>query len=59
MNGHFVVKDKKGKFNCVSPDMKLGQTIQRAVKDVSGIGGVTEEVALRCRVESHLTMKFT
>ena len=33
MQGHFVVKDKQGKFNSVSPDMKLEQTIQRANKD--------------------------
>ena len=39
MDGHFVIKDKKGKFNSVSPDMKLEQTIQRAVKDVSGVVG--------------------
>ena len=39
MDGHFVIKDKKGKFNSVSSDMKLEQTIQRAVKDVSGVVG--------------------
>ena len=36
MEGHFVVKDREGKFNSVSPDMKLEQTIQRSIKDVSG-----------------------
>ena len=39
MNGHFVIKHKGGKFNSVSPDMKLEQTIQRASKDTGGIIG--------------------
>ena len=39
MKGHFVVKDKQGKFNSVSPDRKLEQTIQRASKDPGGIIG--------------------
>ena len=37
MQGHFVVKDKRGKFNSVSRDMKLEQTIRRAGKDPGGI----------------------
>ena len=37
MQGHVVVKDKRGKFNSVSRDMKLEQTIQRAGKDLGGI----------------------
>ena len=39
MQGHFVVKDKQRKFNSVSPDMKLEQTIQRTSKDPAGIIG--------------------
>ena len=39
IQGHFVVKDKQEKFNSVSPDMKLEQTIQRASKDPGGIIG--------------------
>ena len=34
-----MVKDKQEKFNSVSPDMKLEQTIQRASKDPGGIIG--------------------
>ena len=32
MNRQFVVKDRPGKFNAVSADMKLEQTIQRLQK---------------------------
>ena len=39
VQGQFVVKDKKGKFNSVSPDMKLEQTIKSASKDRGGIIG--------------------
>ena len=39
MQGHFVVKGKQGKFNSISNDMKLEQTIQRASKDPGGIFG--------------------
>ena len=39
MRGDFVIKDRQGKFNSVSPDMKLEQTIQRASKDAGGIIG--------------------
>ena len=39
MQGHFVVKDKQGKFNSASTDMKLEQTIQKASKDPGGIIG--------------------
>ena len=39
MQLHFVVKDKQGKFNSVSPDMKLEPAIQRASKDPGGIVG--------------------
>ena len=39
MQGYFVVKDKLGKFNSVSPDMKLEQTIQKASKDPDEIIG--------------------
>ena len=39
MQWHFIVKDKQGKFNSVSPNMTLEQTIQRASKDPSGIIG--------------------
>ena len=39
MQGHFAVKNKQGKFNSVSPDMKLEQTIQRTSKDPGGIIG--------------------
>ena len=38
-NGHFVIKDKNGRFNSVSPDLKLEQTIQRASKCPGGILG--------------------
>ena len=38
MQGHFVVKNKQGKFNSVSPDMTLEQT-KRASKDLGGIIG--------------------
>ena len=37
MQRHFLVKDKQGKLNSVSIDMKHEQTIQRASKDPSGI----------------------
>ena len=37
MQRHLLVKDKKGKFNSVSPDMKLEQTIKRASKDLGEI----------------------
>ena len=39
IQGHFVVKDKRGKLNSVSPDMKLEQTIQKASKDPDEIIG--------------------
>ena len=32
MEVHFMVKDKQGKFNSVSPGMKLEQIIQKASK---------------------------
>ena len=39
MHKHFVVKDKQRKFNRVSPEMKLEQIMQRAIKDPDGIIG--------------------
>ena len=39
IQGHFVVKDKRGKLNSVSPDMKLEQTIQKASEDPGEIIG--------------------
>ena len=36
MLGQFVVKQIDGSFNAVSPDMKLGQSIQRSQKRVHG-----------------------
>ena len=39
MAGRWVIKDKEGRFNSVSPDMKLEQTIQRVSKDDGGIIG--------------------
>ena len=39
VNGHFVIKSKPGKFNSISPDLKLEQTIQRTSKDSEGGGG--------------------
>ena len=39
MKKHFVVKDEQKKFNSVSPDMKLEQTIQRVSKDLGGTIG--------------------
>ena len=59
MQGHFAVKNKKGKFNSVSPDMKLEQTIQRTSKDPGGIIGEQQketyvaELNLVCH-ETHL-----
>ena len=55
MDGHFVIKDKKGKFNSVSPDMKLEQTIQRAVKRCKWCCGSTKEGTFCCRMESDLS----
>lgn len=43
MKGHFVVRDKEGKFNSVAPDMKLEQTIQRSKKSSKGIVGQTRK----------------
>ena len=37
MQGNFVVKDKQGKFNSASPNMKLEQKIQRGSKGPDGI----------------------
>ena len=42
MRGDFVIKDRPGKFNSVSPDMKQEQTIQRASKDAGGVIGNKE-----------------
>ena len=39
MKENSVVKDKQGKINSLSPDMKLEQTIKRACKDLGGIIG--------------------
>ena len=52
MQGYFVVKDKQGKFDTISPDMKkLEQTIQRASKDPDGI--IREQQKETCyRMES-------
>ena len=38
---HFVVKEKDGSFNAVSPDMRLEQSIQRSQKSSHGIIGQT------------------
>lgn len=43
IQGHFVVKDKEGRFNSVAPDMKLEQTIQRSQKSSKGIVGQTRK----------------
>ena len=43
MQGHFVVKDNSVTFNCVAPDMKLEQTIQRVQKSSNGIIGKTRQ----------------
>ena len=42
LNGGFVVKRNKGKFNSVAPDMALEQTIQRSAKSTRGIIGETK-----------------
>jgi hypothetical protein len=42
MGGDFVVKRKDGRFNAVSPDMALEQTIQRSSKSTRGIIGKTK-----------------
>ena len=43
IQGYFVIRDKEGKFNTVSPDMKLEQTIQRSQKSSKGILGQTRK----------------
>ena len=45
-DGYFVVKDRVGSFNAVSPDMKLEQSIQRASKNKGGIVGQTRKTAV-------------
>ena len=45
MAGRWVIKDKEGRFNSVSPDIKLEQTIQRVSKDMGGIIGEQQEEA--------------
>ena len=57
MQGYFVVKDKHGKFDTFSPDMKkLEQTIQRASKDPGGI--IREQQKETCyRMESPFSRK--
>ena len=46
MKGKFAVKTKKGRFNAVSPDIKLEQTIQRSKKSTSGIIGQSRQSIL-------------
>ena len=44
ISGGFVVKTNPGKFNSVSPDMKLEQSINRSAKSTHGIIGQTRSL---------------
>ena len=46
IEGKFVAKTSTGFFKAVGADMKLEQTIQRAVKDVSDVIGKQRQIML-------------
>ncbi|RXM27580.1 hypothetical protein EOD39_10602 [Acipenser ruthenus] len=55
IHGHFVVREKEGKFISVAPDMKLEQTIQRSQKSSKGIVGQTRrsDYVAECQLVYH------